>query len=251
MATKKLLFAAACAAPLCAGSASGDVLLTSGFDNNTGATVLAGNTDNTSGSSSVTITDWATDASVTAISGLTAISSNDGGATQTGAGFVQLQNGTATYANDDVVFLNPNHNDDATRENNRRGFSFVFTIDADQVFENLTVMSGHTNNQGTQAQVFTSDLNFTIVGGAVNIGGETNVDYGATGTTTYAEIELADGTGTALAAGTYTVSVWQDTMPGGGAYATYDGVTLNVVPEPGSMALLALGGLMVARRRRG
>ncbi|MGA0845602.1 MAG: hypothetical protein ACO3RV_03610, partial [Luteolibacter sp.] len=67
------------------------ILFTSDFDGNTGATVLPGNTDNISGSSTVTINDWSTDPAVTAISGLTAISTSSGG-------FAQLQNGSAKYA---------------------------------------------------------------------------------------------------------------------------------------------------------
>lgn len=36
-----------------------------------------------------------------------------------------------------------------------------------------------------------------------------------------------------------------------GAFALVNGFSLDVVPEPSSLALLGLGGLMVARRRRG
>ena len=77
-------------------SARADTLFTSAFDGNTGAAVLAGNTDNTTGSATVGITDWVTDSSVTSISGLTAISTTAGG-------FAQLQGGTANYANSDNI----------------------------------------------------------------------------------------------------------------------------------------------------
>jgi len=36
----------------------------------------------------------------------------------------------------------------------------------------------------------------------------------------------------------------------GNTFATFDFVQFTIVPEPGSLALLSLGGLMIARRRR-
>ena len=51
---------------------------------------------------------------------------------------------------------------------------------------------------------------------------------------------------------TYTVE-WVDTYHGGWGFAMIDDVVLNdvtPVPEPSSLALLSLGGLLIARRRR-
>ena len=51
---------AALAVVAVAGVCSADILLNSAFDGNTGASVLAGNTDNATGSATVGITDWTT-----------------------------------------------------------------------------------------------------------------------------------------------------------------------------------------------
>lgn len=69
---KQILTALALISMIGAGNA--EVLFSSDFDGNTGAAVLSGDTDNTSGLATVTINDWSTDASVAAITGLTAIS---------------------------------------------------------------------------------------------------------------------------------------------------------------------------------
>jgi hypothetical protein len=228
--------------------ATAATLFTSNFDANTGATVLAGNTDNVSGSSSVTITDWSTDASVTSISGLTAISTDDGGTTTAG-GFAQLQGGSATYANPDVVYLSRNHNVDATRGDNYRGFSLSFTLSDSWGLSTLTVLSGHTNNAGNQDQAFTSDLVFNLTGGTLGspLTGSSNEDYGSG--SAYRSVAF-DLTGTTLGAGSYTLDVYQTNMPSGGAYATYDGITLEAIPEPTAALLGSLGLLGLLRRRR-
>jgi hypothetical protein len=50
--------------------------------------------------------------------------------------------------------------------------------------------------------------------------------------------------------GTYSLEVYQNTFVGGGAYAVYDGLTLDGIPEPATALLLSLGLFAVARRRR-
>ena len=97
-------------------SANADTLFTSAFHGNTSATVLAGNTDNTSGNASLTITDWTTNAAVTSISGLTAISTSAGG-------FAVLQNGAATYANTNCAYISCNLNLNVPC---KRGYSLHF-----------------------------------------------------------------------------------------------------------------------------
>jgi len=232
------------------GTAPAATLFSSDFDGNTGATVLAGNTDNTIGSSTVTITDWTLDPSVTAISDLTAITTNDGGTSSAGGGFAQLQNGAATYANGDNLFLNPNHNTDASRADNYRGFSLSFTLDAPWDLATLTVLSAHTTNTGNQDQAFTSDLVFNLSGGTLGapVGGSSPEDY-AVGPD-YHTVGF-DLTGTTLGAGSYTLEVYQANMPGGGAYASFDGISLESIPEPSTVLLSGLAGLaLLARRRR-
>lgn len=220
------------------GICSADILLSSGFDGNTGAVVLPGNTDNASGSATVGITDWTTDASVTAISGLTAISP--------GAGFAQLQGGGAAYAGPNNLYVNNNHNSGA----GDRGYSLSFTIDTSWDLTNLNVLSAHSNNQGTQDQAFNSDLVFVLSDGGGVVATATSPQAYLTDAIPYHSVDF-DLTGTTIGAGTYTLEVYQNNFVGGGAYAVYDGVTLEAIPEPATLGLIGLfgGSLFVIRRK--
>ena len=57
--------------------------------------------------------------------------------------------------------------------------------------------------------------------------------------------------GTTSAGGAGTIDVYIDDNPGNDDRTWYDGVSYEAVPEPGSLALLGLGGLCVLQRRRG
>ncbi|QDU56996.1 hypothetical protein [Aeoliella mucimassa] len=203
--------------------AQDEVVFSSAFDANTGAFIFSGNTDNTNGSSTLNINDWSTAASVSSISGLTAISTGDSG---TLGGFAQTQNGAGAYANPDVVYLSRNHNVDSDRTTSKRGYSFDFSLSSGWDLTTLTVASGHTNNTGQQDQSFTSDLIFELSGGSLAspVTGTAAEDYGVA--PAYHSVEF-DVSAVSLGAGNYTVSVYQTNMPGGGAYATYDGITLE------------------------
>lgn len=225
--------------------ATAATLFTSNFDANTGATVLAGNTDNVSGSSSVTITDWSTDASVTGISGLTAISTDNG---TTVGGFAQLQNGAANYANANNIYLSRNHNQGTAPKN--RGFSLTFTLGTPSILSTLTVLSAHTNNSGNQDQAFDSDLVFNLSGGTLGsaVTGSSSQTY-LTDAIPYHTVDF-DLTNTTLGAGTYSLEVYQTNFVGGGGYAAYNGITLTSIPEPTVALLGSLGLLGLLRRRR-
>lgn len=225
------------------GATHGATILTSGFDGNTGAYVFTGNTDNnTATSTSLTINDWTTDAAVSSISGLTAISTTTGG-------FAQTQNGAGAYANNNTVFIS--RNNFGLDANTERGFSFQFTLDSAFDLTNLNVISGHTNNTGNQDQAFTSDLNFIISGGTLgsSISDFSTENYGTA--PAYHSVNF-DLTGNTLGPGTYTISITQ-TNATGGSYATFNGITLEgtAVPEPSSTALIGLAGLgFILRRKR-
>jgi arylsulfatase A-like enzyme len=204
--------------------AQGGVIFTSNFDGNTGAYVFSGNTDNTAGSSSVAIVDWTTGSMVTSISGLTAISTTSGG-------FAQLQGGTATYAGPDNIYLSRNHNLDGSTS--KRGFSLTFTLNSTTNLSTLTVLSGHTTNTGTQDQSYSSTLVYSLSGGTLGaaLTGSSSVDYGIS--PAYHSV-VFDLTGTSIGAGTYTLEIYQTNLSGGGAYAIYDGITLEdgALPPP-------------------
>lgn len=206
------------------GGIAGRTLFSSRFDANTGATVLPLNADNTSGTDTLTITDWITAPQVSAISDLTALIEGDSGSA---GGFAQLREGTAAFANANVAFINRNHNLDTDRTTSRRGFSFEFTIDSPVRAGILRVISGHTSASGIQNQDFSSELVMELSGGSLasTLSQTLSVNYSSALSSTYRPVTF-DLTGTTLATGDYALSVYQTNMPGGGAYATFNGVSL-------------------------
>ena len=207
------------------GTVSGNpptILFISAFSGNSGATVLPGNADNTSGTTSLTINDWTNNAAVTSISGLNLLSTPS-----PGGGFAILQNGTATYANSNCVFVNCNLNTNQCQ----RGYRFTFTLNTNFNLATLTVAARHTSNSGNLAQQFTSDLHYSISGGTLSAplaGYATETYSNSVPSYTVVPFSLNDA---AIGAGTYTVQVYMTNLVTGGAYATYQGITLAGVPS--------------------
>lgn len=235
-------------------SSNAAVLLSSGFDGNTGAPEIKGTevvADDTSGSSTLTVNDWTAHASVTTISNLTKINS-DNGVDQNG-GFLRLNDersawGVAPMANDNTVFINNNLNDGTKVR--KRGFSFDFTTDAPWDLTNLTVLAAHAKGNGYN-QSYISDLTIEISGGdlASSITDSKTQDYSGP---EYHSLEFDLRSAPTLSAGDYTLKVYMTNLQNGGAYASFDGITLNVqaIPEPSSVLLGSLGMLFLLRRRR-
>ncbi len=209
------------------------VLFRSDFDGNTGAYIFTGVADNISGSATLGITDWTTDASVTAISGLTAITTNGVG------GFAQTQGGTSTYANNNKVYLAPNLN-----VGGNRGFSLTFTIDTPRKLQILKVLSGHSNDSGNVDNGYTSDINFSLSGGTLGIpvtGSFSNQSYWLPPVCHTYDFDLA---GTDIGIGSYTLDVYMNNFSGVGSYAIYDGVLLSTYPATNSVTILPSSGLV-------
>lgn len=257
---KKYLFAVALAVICSAGPAHADVVLSSNFDGNTGASAngLAG-----PGSSTVTVTYTGLEASTASV--LTAVAPDANG-------FVF--NAAQPNVNQDVVSISGNLNA-AGITAEPRGFTLTFTPTADYDLGLVDVLAGHFNGTGG-FQGFLSDINFSISDSTgVLFSASDILDNGedpdnpvgpTTAPTTYdgflaggfvpsAIAYTFDATGTSLTSGTtYTIAIDQNNLQAGGSFAYFDGFTINtaavVIPEPGSFALLSLLGVTAIARRR-
>lgn len=195
-------------------------LFSSDFTANTGASVLAGNADNTSGSETLLVTDWSKQPIVSTISNLTKINTNGG--VDADGGFAQLQNGAAALANANTVFINENQNAGAAPR--KRGFSFSFTLTDSYYPRTLSVLSGHASGAGTD-QSSSSDLVYQLSGGSLSepITASSTQNYGSAPAYHTVDFDLI---GTTLSAGTYTLEVYQ-TNSTGGSYASFDSIALE------------------------
>lgn len=238
---KKNLFAIG-ALSVTASLVHADVLFESNFNGHNVA-VDSGYVKDSTGAATAAVS-WTQDASVTAISDLTAITS--------GGGFVNQD--VAPFSTRDTLKVNYNLNNGADQ-----GFSLTFTVNTTWDLTSLQVVHQQTNGNGGE-QTYTSDLNVSLSGGTLASAVTDLVTYDYDTTTNTGAIagsfETTDFnfTGTTIGAGTYTLQVFMNNLDQGGAYATFDGITLNAtaIPEPGSFALiagmLAFASIMLRRR---
>lgn len=251
----RLVFAFAIAALCSLGSAHGAVVLSSNFDSNTGSlsTGLAG-----PGSTALTVTYTGLEA-LTA-SGLTAVAPGTNG-------FVHST--TQPNVNQNVVSISGNLNAGGLAAD-PRGFTLTFTPSTTYNLGLVDVIAGHFNGNGG-LQGFLSDINFSLSDPSGILFTATDiVDNGedpaapvdaydgffANGLVPPAIAYTFDATGTTLNAGTtYTIAINQNNLQGGGAFAYFNGFTVNgeavvAIPEPSTYAILGLAGAAIAWRRR-
>lgn len=148
-----------------------------------------------------------------------------------GYNFARL--GNFSTSNNITISNNLNTSNQTT---NWRGFGVSFSPSAGFALGKLSVAAGHVNSSGSN-QSYVSTLNYRIVNLAdqsvVASGSRTN-NYGANTNDVFYNLDFTLG-GQELAAGaSYRLEVGMNNLASGGAFAIYDGLTLEAYPEPGS-----------------
>jgi hypothetical protein len=122
----------------------------------------------------------------------------------------------------------------------QRGFSMTFSVGAGFYLSKLTVKAGHVSGTGAK-QVYVSTLNYRLVrisDSAVIATGNQSFDY-AGAATFFDRVFTLSGE---LEAGvSYRLEVGMNNLVSGGAFAIYDGLTLEGYPEPTSNPSFAQG----------
>lgn len=229
------LIALGFAAVFLGGTANADVILADGFDG----------VSKTTSSNVATIASWDIEAGVAAGTSFTAV--DEGGA-------------AALYEDAQIEELDV----DVTVWSVGDGWdvSFTFALDAGIVsidLDTFDLVANVTSNGGTYRSATNSDRQwtFTITGdgayGTQSASTTTTYNNGNVAANQPTSIDLS-GFDDLVAGENYTATVGVRWVSGDLTYMSLDSVSLSgttIVPEPAALALIGLGGLLIAGRRRG